>query len=183
MRWLFLVNIFILLLFPTTVYADSNCNCSIKSLGTLYLIGDSQCAGASMIATRVAETKQWTKIKSTCKVSTQTSYWMSRASDFRFTKDDVVVVYLGSNDSGKPNPAPILAKIAQANAKCVWVGPPLIRGKDNGVANHLKKTIGDDATCEYLDSRAINLQLVDGVHPNIKEHTRWLRLALAKLPL
>lgn len=182
MRLLYLVCFFIMMLLPATLRADTSCNCSIISLGTLQLIGDSQCTGASMVVTHVVESKQWSNVKSNCKISTQTSYWMNRVNNFHFAKDDVVVIYLGSNDTGKPNPKPILTKIAQAKAKCIWVGPPLIRGKDNGVANHLKKIIEDDGTCKFLDSRTINLRQVDGVHPNVDEHKRWLRLALANLP-
>ena len=134
-----------------------------------------------MIASRVPETKRWATVKATCKGGTRTPYWNDRVKELNFAQDDTVVIYLGSNDWGHPDPKPILTKIAAAKAKCVWVGPPLIRGNDNGVASHLKKTIETDGTCVFLDSRALNLRLEDGVHPGAREHMRWLSAALAKL--
>lgn len=178
MRWLFLT--LLLMLCPAVVSAD-DCECCVASPGTLQLIGDSQCAGSSMIASRVPETKRWATVKATCKGGTRTPYWGDRAKELNFSQDDAVVIYLGSNDWGKPDPKPILTKIAASKAKCVWVGPPLIRGNDNGVASHLKRIVEADGTCKFLDSRTLNLRLDDGVHPGTREHARWLSAALSKL--
>lgn len=180
MRWLFLT--FILTLFPSHAAADSSCECCVVSSAKLQLIGDSQCVGSSMVTGRVAETKRWASVKATCQGGTRTPYWNERVKELSFSKGDAVVIYLGSNDWGRPDPKPILTKIAPSGATCVWVGPPLIRGNDNGVASHLKKVIEEDGTCAFLDSRTLNLQQGDGVHPGPQEHARWLRAALSKLP-
>lgn len=179
MRWLFLT--LILMLCPTIAAADTSCECCVTSLGKLQLIGDSQCVGSSVVASRVVETKRWATVKATCKGGTRTPYWNERVKELNLSDNDAVVIYLGSNDWGQPDPKPILAKIAASKAKCVWIGPPLIRGNDNGVANHLMKTIKADGTCKFLDSRTLNLRLEDGVHPGSQEHMRWLKTALSNL--
>jgi hypothetical protein len=146
----------------------------VISTNTLHLVGDSQCVGASLVANTLLETKRWTTIKATCKNGTRTEYWASHVDDAHIQPGDSVIVYLGSNDWGKPDAKPILAKLKGTN--CVWVGPPLIRGKDNGVADHLKREVVTDGTCKFLDSRTLDLKLPDGVHTS--EPSRWLRIAL-----
>jgi lysophospholipase L1-like esterase len=108
-------------------------------------------------------------------------YWSEHLGEAHLLPGDAVVIYLGSNDWGKPDPGIVLAKVRAAKTKCVWVGPPLIRGKDNGVADHLKKTVEADGTCKFLDSRQLKLYQEDGVHPGHSEHVRWLAAAMAKL--
>lgn len=149
--------------------------------GVLHLVGDSQCAGAGMIVGKVSDSKRWRSVKSTCKVGTSVSYWSWHFDEVAPIPGDAVVIYLGSNDWAKPDPTPILKKVAAAKAKCVWVGPPIIRGKDNGVADHLKSAVEADGTCKFLDSRKLNLRQEDGVHPGPSEHVRWLTAALSKL--
>ncbi len=176
-RWLILI--IVLLLFPVSGFADTACKCSIISPGKLQLIGDSQCAGSFLIVPKVIETKQWRTVQASCKNGTSTLYWVNRINSIDLSASDAIIVYLGSNDWGHPDPNPILKKIALSKAKCIWVGPPLIRGKDNGVAEHLKRVIEADKTCIFLDSRTLHLRLEDGVHPGSKEHIRWLRTSLA----
>lgn len=152
--------------------------CAVRP-GTLHLVGDSQCAGAALVASSVAETKEWSSVKATCKGGTRVQYWSKRIDDAGLKEGDAVLVYLGSNDwAGSADPAPVLAKIKASGAACVWVGPPLIRGKD-GAAPRLKAKVEADGTCVYLDSRELHLQLPDGVHTS--EPARWLRAGVAKL--
>lgn len=176
MRWLFLaLSIFF---FDVGTRSDEK---SPVPAGTLHLVGDSQCAGATLYASRIDETKRWSSVKGTCKGGTRVPYWNEHVKEAQLKPGDSVAIYLGSNDWGKPDPGPLLAHVKASGASCVWVGPPLIRGNDNGVANHLKRTIEADGTCKFLDSRPLNIRQEDGVHPGPNEHKRWLRAALSKL--
>jgi hypothetical protein len=149
---------------------------------TLHIVGDSQACGAGMVAGQTPELKAWPRVKVTCKVGTPVKYWEAHLDEAGLKAGDSVLVYLGSNDwGGNPDPKPVLAKIKASGAKCVWVGPPLIRGKD-GAASKLKADVEKDGACAYLDSRSLNLRQADGVHPaSSAEHTRWLRAGVAKL--
>jgi hypothetical protein len=174
--------ILVALAFTICIFAkDANSQEKRTYSSTLHLIGDSQCAGASSIVKKMDVARSWKNIVSTCKGGTRIPYWNTHIEDVVMNHGDTVVIYLGSNDWGKPDPSIILSKIARANAKCVWVGPPLIRGKDNGIASHLKRVIETDGTCSFLDSRDLKLKLGDGVHPGPQEHKRWLSAAIAKL--
>jgi len=173
MRWLYWT--LSLCLFSLNTHADP-----IKR-GTLHLVGDSQACGAGAVAKDVSLTRSWSAIVTTCKVSTQTSYWHDHIAEAGLKPGDTVIIYLGSNDWARPDPKPILAKIRASGAKCVWNGPPLIRGKDNGVASHLKRAIEADGTCRFLDSRELHLVQGDGVHPGPSEHRRWLTASLSRL--
>lgn len=149
---------------------------------TLHIVGDSQACGSSGAVKSVEEAKEWDQVKVTCKGGTRVQYWYDRIDDAGLRQGDAVLIYLGSNDwGGPPDPKPLLAKVKASGAKCVWVGPPLIRGKD-GAAPYLKREVSAEGTCEYLDSRELQLRLGDGVHPaTLSEHVRWLRAGLAKL--
>jgi lysophospholipase L1-like esterase len=177
MRWLFLT--LFLLSVPSDARAEVD-RCE-ASTGTLHLVGDSQCAGSTLYASRIPETKQWASVKGTCKGGTRVPYWNDHIGEAQLKPNDAVVIYLGSNDWGKPDPTAILTAIKASHASCVWVGPPLIRGNDNGVADHLKKMIEADGTCKFLDSRPLHIRQEDGVHPGPEEHKRWLRAALSKM--
>ena len=146
---------------------------------TLHIVGDSQACGAGMAAAKVEETKAWARVKTTCKGGTPVRYWNGHIADVGLRPGDSVLVYLGSNDWGAvSDPTEVLAKIKASGAKCVWVGPPQIRGKD-GAAPRLKEKVTADGTCAYLDSRELRLQQPDGVHTS--EPGRWLRSGVAKL--
>lgn len=150
---------------------------------TLHVVGDSQACGAGWAIGKVDETKAWGKTKVTCKGGTRVQYWYDHVDEAGLKPGDSVLVYLGSNNWGDPpDPKPLLAKIKASGAQCVWVGPPLIYGKD-GAAPYLKKAVTDDGTCVYLDSRELKLILGDKVHPaTLAEHMRWLRAGVQRLP-
>lgn len=149
---------------------------------TLHIIGDSQACGAGWVVNKVVEANTWSKTKVTCKGGTRVQYWYDHVDQANIKAGDSVLVYLGSNNLGDvPDPKPLLSKIKATGAQCVWVGPPLIYGK-NGAAPYLKKEVTDDGTCVYLDSRELKLLLGDKVHPaTLSEHARWLRAAIQKL--
>lgn len=149
----------------------------ITSSNTLHVVGDSQCAGVSFVVKNVTEMRRWSTIKSTCQVGSTTSQWVVKIDSVGIRPGDDVLVFLGSNDWwGKPNARLLLAKLK--GTRCVFVGPPLIRGKA-GAADTLKTQVEDDRTCRYLDSRQLHLVQPDGVHTS--ESIRWLRAGVAKL--
>ncbi len=170
----------LILLLLTLVFLTSDASASLPQK-TLHIIGDSQACGAGWVVSKV-NTKAWDNTKVTCVGGTRVQWWYNKIDDVKLTSNDSVLIYLGSNDwGGPPDPGPLLAKIKASGARCTWVGPPKIRGKD-GAAPYLKKKIIDDKTCVYLDSRELELQLGDGVHPaTLNEHMRWLRAGIATL--
>jgi len=146
---------------------------------TLHIVGDSQACGAGLIVRHVDELKAWGNVKVTCKGGTRVNYWHDKIDTANLKPGDSVLVYLGSNDwAGSVDPGPLLTKIKLSGAKCVWMGPPLIRGKA-GAAPGLKAEVTADGTCAYLDSRELHLQQPDGVHTS--EAARWLRAGVARL--
>lgn len=147
----------------------------------LHLVGDSQCVGAARIAKDVVGSG-WRETVATCKGGTRTSYWEKAIDGANINNGDSTIVYLGSNDLGKVDATPVLKKIAAAGVRrCVWVGPPLINGRDNGAADQIRSQVEKDGTCKFLDSRQLKLRLEDGVHPGPSEHRRWLRAAVELL--
>lgn len=139
------------------------------ALALLHVIGDSQACGVGLVAPKDAVI--------TCKGGTRTPYWVTHVEDAKVKPGDEVIVFLGSNDWGEVDARPILK--ALKGTRCVWVGPPLIRGKDNGVADRLKRQVEEDGTCRFLDSRPLKLAQPDGVHTS--EPGRWLKAALSLL--
>lgn len=135
----------------------------------LYILGDSQACGVKQYAPKGAIV--------ICKVGSRISEWNKKIQNIDIRPQDEVIIFLGSNDwYSSPNTFPITQKLNSTN--CVFVGPPLIRGK-NGSADIIKYQITSDKTCKYLDSRDLNLIQVDGVHT--KESKRWLDAALSLL--
>lgn len=137
----------------------------------LYILGDSQACGVKPYAPKNAIV--------ICKVGSTISQWNKKIQNIDIRPQDEVIIFLGSNDwYSSPNTFPITQKLNFTN--CVFVGPPLIRGKI-GSADIIKSQILNDKTCKYLDSRELNLIQVDGVHT--KESKRWLDAALNLLSI
>ncbi len=135
----------------------------------LHIIGDSHACGV----------KPYAPVGTTvdCQVGSTTAQWVKKIDSVGIKPGDDVLIFLGTNDWwGKPDAKPLLAKLKGTN--CVWVGPTLVRGKD-GAAETLKKQFSKDETCRYLDSRKLNLKLIDGIHTS--ESSRWLNAALKLL--
>ncbi len=141
----------------------------VTSEPTLHIVGDSQACSVKPHAPKDAVV--------TCKVGSRTAEWVQRIDTAGIKPGDDVLVFLGSNDwGGHPDAKPLLAKLR--GTRCVFVGPPLIRGKA-GAADVLKAQVEADGTCAYLDSRELHLQQPDGVHTS--EPARWLRAGVARL--
>jgi hypothetical protein len=150
----------------------------------LFVIGDSQACGVTGCGSD--PTKPCTKDTSLngtparvyCKVGAHTSEFTAVVPTLGLEKGDTVVIFLGSNDyDSKPDPAPIVRAIEAAGASYLWVGPPAIRGKDGAAPAHLQAMLGNN----YFDSRALNLQLRDGIHPTASEFARWRAAVLAEV--
>lgn len=133
----------------------------------LRIVGDSQACGVGLVAPKDAHVQ--------CKVGSRTSHWSERVLA---QPGDAVLVFLGSNDSLPVDVRPLLARLK--GTRCVWVGPPLIRGRDSGVADSIRRQVQADGTCRFLDSRPLRLAQPDGVHTS--EPARWLSAALRALP-
>lgn len=147
----------------------------------ILIVGDSQaCAmkwGAAKFVRRPTE-----KVDIFCKGGTRTSYWEGAHMKEALAGDryDEVIVFLGSNDYGnRPDPTKVVARIKEAGVKkCVWTGPPLIRGQRSVTNDHLKRTV---APCAYLDAQEIGVPLDpnDKVHPTPTGAVLWLSKAWA----
>lgn len=142
----------------------------------ILIIGDSQACVMKFGA--IAAVKQANEtVDVVCKVSTRTAYWEgSRMKDALSAKRyDVTIIFLGSNDYGsKPDPTKIVQQVLASGAKCIWVGPPLIRGQKTATNSHLAATV---PPCSYLDSQALGVPLADGIHPTGAGAILWLNKA------
>jgi hypothetical protein len=77
--------------------------------------------------------------------------------------NEIVIVFLGSNhydDIRAPNVDCVL-KMVENSKKCVWVGPPQIRGKKWEHDNALKNKVKD--SCDYISTQDIK-DLPDSIH-------------------
>lgn len=77
--------------------------------------------------------------------------------------NDIVIVFLGSNhydDIMSPNVNCVL-KMVETSRKCIWIGPPQIRGKKWKHDNSLKLKVKN--YCEYISTQDIT-DLPDGIH-------------------
>ncbi len=139
----------------------------------ILIVGDSE--ACSMKFGAIAAVRHPGEMVSTiCKSGTRTAYWegAKMRTALLTGKYDVVIVFLGTNDYGsKPDPTKIVQQIAATGATCVWVGPPLVRGKKSATNEHLRTSV---APCVYLDTQALNIPLVDGVHPTGPGAVKWL---------
>lgn len=78
-------------------------------------------------------------------------------------KDEIVIIFLGSNhydDIRAPNVDCVL-KMVENTKKCIWVGPPQIRGHKWQHENELKNKIKN--TCNYISTQNM-VDLPDNIH-------------------
>jgi len=146
----------------------------------LFVIGDSQACGATGAPNLTTKTidLNGTPARVHCKVGAHTSEFAAIVPTLGISRGDTVIVFLGSNDyDSKPDPTAIVKAIEAAGASTLWVGPPSIRGKDGAAPAHLQSVLGD----RYFDSRTLNLQLRDGIHPTASEFARWRAAVLSEI--
>jgi hypothetical protein len=76
---------------------------------------------------------------------------------------EVVIIFLGSNhydDIRAPDVSCVL-KMVENTRKCIWIGPPQIRGYKWSHENELKNQVQN--TCSYISAQDIK-DLPDGIH-------------------
>jgi lysophospholipase L1-like esterase len=91
----------------------------------------------------------------------------------------VVLVSLGTNDMGLPNPelqrpylATILATIRSYGAEPVWIGPPTMPFADRGIRSML-----DNAGMALFHSDSVAIPRAgDGIHPTAAGYAGWAGL-------
>lgn len=95
---------------------------------------------------------------------------------------DIIYVSLGTNDDYARNYAQraygflqtLKARLEQTGAKIIWIGPPTLgtyggRDPTGEFIPLLEQTCANG----YFDSRPLNLQRSDGLHPTGGEYRRW----------
>ncbi len=90
------------------------------------------------------------------------------------TKPDLVLVSLGMNNVEAPHPeslAPAIRSIVKRIGRraCVFIGPPTTKA-DTGIVETLTRTV---APCRYVDSRGLDIERVDGLHPSDRGGEIW----------
>ncbi len=108
--------------------------------------------------------------------STRLEEWLAKS------KPDLILFSLGMNNVDAPHPeslGPAIRSIVKRIGRraCVFVGPPTTR-PDTGIVETLKHSV---APCRYIDSRGLEIERVDGLHPSdrggeIWAEGIWLRL-------
>jgi hypothetical protein len=129
------------------------------------VIGDSEACAVSRLASNDG-------IPTFCKVSSRIEWWASNAPR-RARNARTVVIFLGANNcDDKIVGASVNTLLTQLNAeRCVWVGPPVIRGKACGVSPLLGEAL--EGRCTFVDSSDLPIELRDGVHPTANGAKLW----------
>jgi len=142
----------------------------------ILIVGDSEACAMKFGAVKAVRTSE-EKVDIDCVGGTRVGWWSNGRMKQALSKEkyDVVIVFLGTNDYGmKPDPSKVVQDITDSGAACVWVGPPLVRGKRSATNEHLKANV---SPCLYLDSQALGVPLADGVHPTGAGAVKWLKKA------
>ena len=139
----------------------------------ILIVGDSE-ACAMKFGAITAVRQPGEMVFNICKNGTRVAYWEGEKMRNALStgKYDTVIVFLGTNDYGsKPDPTKIVSQIKATGASCVWVGPTLVRGKKSVTNDHLRTRV---SPCVYLDTQALGVPLVDGIHPTSSGAVKWL---------
>jgi hypothetical protein len=118
--------------------------------------------------------------------ATYTTTWASspELEKWLAKRPSLVLVTLGANEADMPSPEEhahaievVSRKIAEANASCVWIAPPMWK-RDTGILEVIHEHC---APCLFFDSDAVLGGLSaeerqhDGIHPNKRGGERWAR--------
>jgi len=155
--------------------------------GAVIFVGDSQACIVSQLTTDKnpsrafleGETNADVEIRVTCKIGSRVADWNKKIDAVKIDKGDTVFVFLGSNEfDNQPDPTTIVRSILRRGARPIWIGPPRIRGGEGRapafIAEKLRK-LG----VAFFDSRKLDLQQSDGVHPTPEEANRWRAAVLS----
>jgi hypothetical protein len=118
--------------------------------------------------------------------ATYTTTWASSGALRKWLarRPSLVLVTLGANEADISAPEEhayaveaVSRKIAEANAACVWIAPPMWK-RDTGILDVIHRNC---APCLFFDSDAVlgglsaGERQSDGIHPNKRGGERWAR--------
>lgn len=147
----------------------------------LHIIGDSQaCRCGGVYPSGTAFTNATTGVGVVdCKVGSRIADWNGHIDAVNVQSGDRALVFLGSNEmNSTPDPSFIINSLLSRGASVVWVGPPLIHDISGPFIAHVSGIV-ESLGVPYFDSRTLNLQQPDGIHPSPSEAARWLNAVLA----
>ena len=96
----------------------------------------------------------------------------------KFPKMDEVLIFLGTNNNNFTYLQPldnILGEVKRENVKCVWVGGTEVYHHHHPIINNLIRN-AVSPTCQFFDTEAAGIDLIDGVHPSPEGAKKWLKL-------
>lgn len=143
------------------------------------VVGDSLAVGLcpKLKALATADGSDWAPCAA--KVSTRADQWVGQMPGLLSqNKPDLVIVSLGTNDSGMANPAVnrdafngIVKAIAASGAKALWLLPPKLPPRLK--ADLVRQLIIDTGVATF-DSRELAIeQAPDGIHPTTGGYAFW----------
>ena len=120
-----------------------------------------------------------------CKDSTRVQYWDDRIKEAldRHPDTDTLLVFLGTNhyyNVQTPPVGPILEEVKERGLNCVWVGNTAVNGKRWKINELLDQAVRP--TCDYFDTEAANIPLLDGVHPDHDGAVKWIKEIWKTIP-
>jgi len=93
----------------------------------------------------------------------------------KFPNVDIVIIFLGTNNVNFKYLEPyqnILDEVKARNVKCIWVGPTAVYNKQHVINSLIRDAVS--GTCTYVDTEALDIPLVDKVHPTQPGAIKWL---------
>lgn len=123
-----------------------------------------------------------------CKVGTTVPYWTAgkfHAALDKHPLSDTVLIFLGTNhywnQRDTPDVTPILSTVSERGLNCVWVGNTAVNGKHWNINNLLRFAV--TPRCDYFDTEAAGISLVDGVHPSKSATIKWIKEVWKLIPV
>ena len=143
----------------------------------ILVVGDSEAAHVSHFYEYVRTYRE--DISSEFKGGTNIQQWQDGLMDAALAKHpdvDTVVIFLGTNNIGRKTELDVSAILGKIKGKkCIWVGPPAVRGKKWLFNKLLRDNVLKVSKCFYLNSEEIKLTLPDEWHPAPQSSILWLR--------
>lgn len=155
------------------------------------LIGDSLAEGAASPLLNITK-KEGIRLSINCLHGTRIDYWSSRVeSIINGTRPDVVIVSLGTNDSGLKNPEqqrPHVKKIIftakKYKSKILWLLPPVLPEKFKS-KDAIRKIIFDELSSqEIFNSDELKIEKTkDKIHMTANGYKVWISSAWEKIAI
>lgn len=156
-----------------------------KKPENITIIGDSE---ACFIKRKTDKDPKYANVDVYCRggttVENYEGYGKLKTALLRHKKPiDLIIIMLGANDFWKTrlqNTKPIEEQIKNI-PRCIWVGPPKIQGLHWKHTAMLKEYITTQTKCEYVDTEAEDIPLIDWWHPSPKGTDMWLNIIWQKV--